>query len=283
MADIITSKAEIAAFIDPSLVLELANRELAANAILANYVTNMDAFTVGQTAEILKVKKFGVAQVTTRACGTKGEANTIAVGTDDLVKKNAYGSFMLDDCCDTVISKVAATFFQRYASAMGRSIDTEIINILAAASPAPTITGGLTAANIAKAKTELNCCFADPSKLILLVGCDQEEALLNLADINSASMFSNLVMQTGSVKSLLGFQVVVSQNPLLEGKAFAYSTEAIGLGYVQQLNYRQLPEAGLGTRGYRTEMDLCYYIGALQTGECGVGPTESPWIVEIGM
>ena len=34
MADI-TSKADIAAFIDPSLVLELANRELAANAILA--------------------------------------------------------------------------------------------------------------------------------------------------------------------------------------------------------------------------------------------------------
>ena len=65
----------------------------------------------------------------------------------------------------------------------------EIINILDAASPAPTITGGLTAANIAKAKTELNCCFADPSKPILLVGCDQEEALLNLADINSSSMF----------------------------------------------------------------------------------------------
>ena len=34
-----------------------------------------------KTAEILKVKKFGVAQITTRACGTKGEANTIAVGT----------------------------------------------------------------------------------------------------------------------------------------------------------------------------------------------------------
>lgn len=282
MADIITSKAEIAALIDPSLVLEMANRELAANAILANYVTRMDSFTIGQTADVLKVKKFGLATVTTRACGTKGEANTIAVGTDDLVKKNAYGSFLLDDCCDTVISKVGATFFQRYAAAMGRSIDAEIIGVLEAASPAPTITGGITAANLVNAKTELTCCFADPSKLVLLVGCDKEAELLNLADINSNGMFSNQVMQTGSVKSILGLEVVVSNNPLLMGKSFVFSKEAIGLGYVQSLNYRQLPEAGLGTRGYRTEMDLCYYIGALQTGECSVAPTESPWIIEIG-
>lgn len=102
MADIITSLSTVSAAIEPKKLIALATKELGSTAILPNYVTRIDSFTMGQSATQIMFENMAPSTGTSRTCGVKGESTGFDISVDLLSKDNVYDKYTIDNCCEVL-------------------------------------------------------------------------------------------------------------------------------------------------------------------------------------
>ena len=278
MPNILTSGSAAAAVIEPKKLIALATKELGATSNLINYVTDITSYVSGQTATQVMIEHMAPSTGVSRACGTQGEDSSFTITADLVGKDNVYDKYKVDDCCG-VLTQRDAKFVANKSAGLGRALDEKIIAILKAASA--TAVHNLDAAGFLAAKGELSCKFANPESLVLYIGCDVEQKILALADLNAASVFANQIAISGKITNFYGVPVIVSNFASMNGKAFLYSKDAIGVGFPKSFGITKQHAEGYGPDAYYVEMEQCLYIGALYLGKLGAGATESPWILEL--
>lgn len=278
--EVITGNTELVAT-KQALISSLIQKELKFKAKLLPTVTDLSAFAVKGAKSIAfpKLNSFTVQNRTSAAAGDI-QALTSSVDTLDL-NINAYVSFLIDsfDLQQTAID-AEMEYANRAASALARYVDSQIISVLEAAAATDVGTAPITADMILDAREQLLNAFADPAACAMVVGTDQEKAMLKITDFVRADAYGSSNIGSGVIGSVYGMPVMVHQG-VSAGKAYFYSKDAVGIAFQKQITMAEQAEIAYGTGAKRVAMDMLFGCKALQVGELGAAAGKSPLIVKL--
>ena len=231
MADVITGNTQLTVTKE-ALIASVVQKEIAFQAKLLPYVTDVSAYA-NPGFKSISFPAFGSFTVEKRASGASGNAQTSVATIDTLaLDQNAYVSWLIDSK-DELQSKVAvqAEFAKRAASAHARAVDTDIISAIAGAvgfnqGAATTITQSI----LLDCREFVMKNQADPSKVYVLMGRDQEKAMLQIADFVRADAYGTSNIGTGVIGKVYGMPVVVHDG-LAASTVYVLSSDAIAFGF----------------------------------------------------
>jgi hypothetical protein len=179
----------------------------------------------------------------------------------------------------------ASSYAQAAAFAIGRAIDTEIIDAATgtaftgetgststALPSSQKITesgsGGLTIAKLRNAKEILDSADVDPSiPRYLVLGPKQVSDLLGTTEVTSSDFNTIKALASGEINSFLGFNFIVSNRlnkVSTKRTVLAFAMDGIKLGMGEDLVTRIDERAD---KGYATQVYVCASIGATRMEE----------------
>lgn len=280
--DVLTTDAQLA----PTKMTQVANmvqRELAFNSKLIPTMDNFSQFARKGVKQI-DIPKYGSFVVQNRACGTPGDASTIAATVDSILPEfNAYVAFAIDGCDDieSVIDNYQL-FGQRAAAAQSRYVDTQAIAKLELHGQASALTGDITYDWILEAQEKFCALGLDMNDLFIAVGCDQYSALQKITEFRNQDIYGpNQAIRSGVIGRISNAEVI--SHPGVGAQSY-YMWHKSGLGYA----FWQQPKASeqdcneFGTDGKRVAIDQRFGIGGMHLGEGSAAATESALICKDG-
>jgi hypothetical protein len=278
--EVITGNTELVAT-KQALISSLIQKELKFKSKLLPTVTDLSAFAI-KGAKSISFPKLNSFTVQNRGSAVAGDiqALTSAVDTLDL-NINAYVSFLIDsfDLQQTAID-AEMEYANRAAAALARYVDEQIISTLESGAFLDVGTSPITSDLILDAREQLIKSFADPAACAMLVGPDQEKAMLKIADFVRADYYGSSNIGNGVIGSVYGLPVIVHQG-VSSGKAYWYSKDSVGIAFQKQITMAEQSEIAYGTGAKRVAMDAVMGLKALQTGELGATVGKSPLIVKM--
>lgn len=276
----ITGNTELVAT-KQALISSLIQKELKFKSKLLPTVTDLSAFAV-KGAKSISFPKLNSFTVQNRGSAVAGDIQALTSSVDTLdLNINAYVSFLIDsfDLQQTAIN-AELEYASRASASLARYVDSQIITVLEAAAATDVGTAPITVDMILDAREQLLNSFADPSQCVMVVGTDQEKAMLKLADFVRADYYGSSNIPSGQIGSVYGLPVLVHQG-VAAGKAYWYSKDAVGIAFQQEIRMAEQSEIGYGTGAKRVAMDAVMGIKALQTGELGAAAGKSPLIIKL--
>ena len=280
MADVITGNTQLSATKN-DLITSLVQKELKFRAKLLATVTDLSSYA-GKGVKSISFPKLSSFSVENRATATPGEIQALSATTDKLdLNLNAYVSWLVDSS-DEIQSSIDVQIENalRAASAHGRYVDEQIIAVLEAGAGLDIGSAPITSDLILDAREQLVKSFADVSACVMLVGADQEKAMLKIADFVRADYYGSSNIPSGEIGRVWGMPVMVHQG-VAAGKAYFYSKDAVGIAFQKAPSMAEQPEIAYGTNAKRVAIDQLFGVKALQTGELGAASGKSPLIVKL--
>lgn len=272
------------------LISSLVQRELINSAPLTNYMRDLSALAV-KGFNSISVPKLSSFTVSDRGFGATGVDNaaltdskdTIALDKNKIVKWNYDAADAMQSSID--YQSEAAT---RAGTAHGRNMNAQIASLW------DTIAGldlasvaDITAGNILDMREYLQLNDADMSTVSLIVGPDQEKAMLLLPEFSRYDYRGNgaAPVMNGIIGSVYGIPVAVN-NAIPLGQAFMVSSEGSAIAIQRDAKYGEESNLDYGTEGKKAVVDITYGLGGLQLGEKGanapaIAATASPFICKL--
>jgi N4-gp56 family major capsid protein len=280
MPDVITGNTELVATKN-DLITSLVQKELKFRAKLLASVTDLSSYA-GKGMKSISFPKLSSFTVENRASAAPGTIQALSATTDKLdLSLNAYVSWLIDSS-DEIQSSMDVQIENalRAASAHGRYVDEQIIAVLEAGAGLDVGTAPLTADLILDAREQLLKSFADPAACVMLIGPDQEKAMLKIAEFVRADYYGSSNIPSGQIGTVYGMPVMVHQG-VGAGKGYWYSKDAVGIAFQKAPSMAEQSEIAYGTNAKRVAIDQLFGVKALQTGELGAASGKSPLIVKI--
>jgi N4-gp56 family major capsid protein len=280
MADVITGNTQLVATKN-DLITSLVQKELKFRAKLLASVTDLSSYA-GKGMKSISFPKLSSFTVENRASAVPGTIQALSATTDKLdLNLNAYVSWLIDSS-DEIQSSMDVQIENalRAASAHGRYVDEQIIAVLEAGAGLDVGTAPLTADLILDAREQLLKSFADPAACVMLIGPDQEKAMLKIAEFVRADYYGSSNIPSGQIGTVYGMPVMVHQG-VAAGKGYWYSKDAVGIAFQKAPSMAEQSEIAYGTNAKRVAIDQLFGVKALQTGELGAASGKSPLIVKI--
>lgn len=280
MADVITGNTELVATKN-DLITSLVQKELKFRAKLLASVTDLSSYA-GKGMKSISFPKLSSFTVENRASAVPGTIQALSATTDKLdLNLNAYVSWLIDSS-DEIQSSMDVQIENalRAASAHGRYVDEQIIAVLEAGAGLDVGTAPLTADLILDAREQLLKSFADPAACVMLIGPDQEKAMLKIAEFVRADYYGSSNIPSGQIGTVYGMPVMVHQG-VGAGKGYWYSKDAVGIAFQKAPSMAEQSEIAYGTNAKRVAIDQLFGVKALQTGELGAASGKSPLIVKL--
>lgn len=280
MADLITGNTQLSAT-KQDLIAAFVQKELKFNAILAPYVYDASVFAV-KGAKSISFPKLTSFTVTNRASGAAGDSSVLTSSVDKLdLNINAYVAWIIDsmDEAQTTV-EAQLEFARRAASAHGRYVDEQIIATLEAAFGLDIGIAPLTRDLVLDAREELRKNHANFAQVTMLVGPDQEKALLKIDEFTRAEVYGSAVVPNGIVGKLYGMPVIVHSG-VAAGKTYWWDKDGIAIGFQKAPAMSEQGANEYGTGSKRVAMDQLFGTKGLQLGELGKGASSSPLIVKM--
>lgn len=280
MADVITGNTQLGAT-KQDLIAALVQKELKFNAKLLPFVSDVSMFAV-KGAKSVSFPKLDSFTVQNRATATAGDIQALTAAADKLdLNINAYVSWLIDsmDEAQTTI-EAQMEFAKRAAAAHARYVDEQIIAVAEAAAYLDIGAAPITYDMILDGREQLVKSFADLSQSLLLVGPDQEKAILKITEFKEAQVYGQAVIPNGQIGTILGLPVMVHQG-VATGKAYMWSKEAIAIAFQKQPMMGEQPEIAYGVGAKRVAIDQLFGVKAMQLGQLGAGASQSPLIVKM--
>ena len=283
MADVIAGNTELGAT-KQDLIAALVQRELAFNAKLLPYFTDVSAYAVPGSKSISfpKLTSFTVVNRTEAAAG---DASALTATVDQmLLDKNAYIAYIID-AMTKVQSNIQAEmeYAKRAAAAHGRYVDTQIISILGSAAASFENVGAdadVTYSDL----VDMQEAYLNAEGLVdqgaWFMSVQQNKALISLTEFKDVSAFGEMVIRDGYVKQLLGMPVVIHTG-LAAKQAFLAGKESIAIGFQKAPSMDEQPANEYGVGAVRVAMDQLFGLKALQTGLKGAAAGKSPLILGL--
>lgn len=281
MADIISGGL---AATKQDLIAALVQRELAFNAKLLPYFTDVSAYAVAGSKSI-SFPKLTSFTVINRTEAVQGDASALSSSTDQLLlDKNLYVAWILDSMTKAQSNiQAEMEFAKRAAASMSRYIDSLVIGVLGTAAASFQNVGAdvdVTYSDL----VDMQEAYLNAEGLIdqgaWFFSVQQNKALISLTEFKDVSAFGEMVIRDGYVKQLLGMPVVIHTG--LAGKeAYLAGKESIAVGFQKSpaMDEQNANEFGVGAM--RVAMDCLMGLKALQTGEKGAAAGKSPLILGL--
>lgn len=279
MADVITGNTQLGAT-KQDLIAAIVQKELKFKAKLMGSVTDVSQFAV-KGAKTISFPKLTSFTVIDRASAAAGDASVLTSSVDQLLlDKNAYVAWLIDES-DAIQSTIDAQveFARRAASAHGRYVDEQLIATLETVGVATTTAGDITRDIVLDMRESLLANDADPDMFQLVVGVDQEKAMLKIAEFTRADIYGSSNIPAGMIGRVYGVPVMV-HNALAAQTYYMYEKSGIAIGFQMGPNMSDQPANEYGSQSRRFAMDQLFGVSGLQLGEKGVGATESALVVK---
>lgn len=280
MADVITGNTQLVATKN-DLITSLVQKELKFRAKLLASVTDLSSYA-GKGMKSISFPKLSSFTVENRASAVPGTIQALSATTDKLdLNLNAYVSWLIDSS-DEIQSSMDVQIENalRAASAHGRYVDEQIIAVLEAGAGLDVGAAPLTADLILDAREQLLKSFADPAACVMLIGPDQEKAMLKIAEFVRADFYGSSNIPSGQIGTVYGMPVMVHQG-VAANKGYWFAKDAVGIAFQKAPALAEQPEIAYGTAAKRVAIDQLFGVKALQTGELGAAAGKSPLIVKI--
>lgn len=269
------------------LIAALVQRELLESASLAGFSTNYSNLAVkgSKSISIPKLSSFTVQDRAFGAASTENAALTDSLDVINLDKNKIilFGYDAADEMQSTIDYKIEAV--TRAARAHGRQVNTDILAVwtsVAGLSVNAGVPADITINAILDMREFLMENFADMSRVALVLGADQEKAMLKLPEFsrydyrgNGASPIVN-----GTIGSVYGVPVVINQQ-VGSQQAFMIDPSGSGLAFQRSPAVAEDTNLTYGTGGMQVAVDQLYGVGGLQLGEGSAAVGKSPLIAML--
>lgn len=251
------------------LIVSFVQRELKSKVTLLPTVTDVSRFAV-KGAKSISFPKLTSYSIVDRTFGVAGDATALTDSIDKLdLEWNAYCAAIIDSS-DEVQSSIEFKMesLTRMAAAHGRYVDSKISAVLAGsyADAINAAAANVTEGNIIDLRTALIKNEVDVNSMFLAISPDQEAAILKIANFVRADSYGVSNIPNGVVGRLFGFNVVINTQ-LVAYSCYAYSPEAIVLGFQKAPAMSEQPANEYGANGVRIAMDQLFGIKAIHTAE----------------
>lgn len=283
MADVVAGNTELGAT-KQDLIAALVQRELAFNAKLVNWVTDVSMFAIPGSKSI-SFPKLTSFTVVDRVEAAQGDASALTATVDTMnLDFNAYVAYIIDSMTKKQSNiKAELEYAKRAAAAHARYVDTQLIVAAAAAAASFQNVGAdadVTYANLLamqKAYLEADGLMDQGSWWI---SPQQNTAILNLSQFQSNQAYGEMAIRDGSVKQILGMPVLIHTG-LASKQLFLVGKEGLAIGFqsAPQMDEQKANEFGVGAS--RVAIDQLFGIKAMQTGLKGAGAGKSPLILGL--
>lgn len=283
MADVITGNTELGAT-KQALIAALVQKELAFNAKLLPYFTDVSAFAIPGSKSI-SFPKLTSFTVVNRTEGAAGDASALTATVDTMdLNVNAYIAYVID-ATTKLQSNIQAEmeYAKRAAAAHGRYVDSQIITNLASGAASFVNVGAdadVTYANLVDMQEDYLIADGLMEQGAWLISVQQNKAILSLSEFKDTSAFGEMAIRDGVVKQILGMPVVI-HNGLAGKQLFLASKESLAVGFQKSpaMDEQKANEYGVGA--VRVAIDQLFGIKALQTGLKGAAAGKSPLILGL--
>lgn len=283
MADVITGNTELG-LTKQTLIANLVQKELAFNAKLVPFVTDVSSFAVPGAKQI-NFPKLTSFTVVNRAEAAKGDATALTNSVDSLLlDQNAYVSWIIDAFTAKQSNiEPLMRFAQRAAAAQARYVDERIIATVRSGCSSFLNVGtdaDVTYANVLAMAQYLEEKDGDLSKAAWWVSPKQKYALMALSEFKSADVFGQATIPSGVIGTILGMPIV-AHNGLAAKEMFLVEKEGLGIGFQKNAEYGEQDEIEYGVGSKRAAIDQYFGTLVMQQAQKGAAAGKSPLIVGL--
>lgn len=228
-----------------------AQRALIAASVSLGTVMDVSARAV-KGAETISFPKFGsLFTVEKRDSATAGTNQAVTFGKDSLaLNQRAHIQWVVDtdDAIESTLN-VDRELIELAGMEHGRTIDIDVNAEMETAGIPMTTTGNLNQAKILEMRKILLKNKANPNRLYLKVGPDQEELLLQVQPFVGQDQYGTAIVPTGVLGQLYGVRVVLDVE-LAADQYFMYDSMGLAFGFQRapQFDEAPKPEFGPGAR-----------------------------------
>lgn len=269
------------------LIAALVQKELLEKASLTPFVSNLSGLAV-KGAKSISIPKLSSFTVQSRAFGAAVSENAALTDSVDTINldKNKIVLFGYDshDEMQSSINYMTATI-ERASAAHGRQVNTDILSMWSSTAGLNingAVPADISTDDILDMREFLISNFADMTKSFLVIGSDQEKAMLKLPEFSrydyrggNASPIVN-----GQIGFVYGVPVIINQQIASQQ---AYMVNVDGSAYAFQKAPMVAEQVALqyGTGGKQVAVDTLYGVGGLQLGEGSAASGKSPLIAKL--
>lgn len=280
MADLITGNTQLGPT-KQDIIAAVVQKELAQNAILMPYVTDISAFAV-KGAKSISIPKLTSFTVTNRASGVAGDASVLTSTVDTIqLSFNAYVAWVIDsmDEAQTTLQAQVA-FAQRAAAALGRYVDTQILAVAESDAALDVGAAPITRDLVLDMRAQIVGANGNLADTVLVIGADQEKELLKISEFTQAQVYGGAVIPTGMLGKVYGTPVIVHTG-VAAGKAYFWEKSGIAVGFQKAPAMSTQPANEYGVGAMRSAMDQLFGVDSLQQAMAGAAAGKSPLIAKM--
>lgn len=265
-----------------AIITSMVQKELAFAAKLLPTVTDVSSFA-GKGMKSISFPKFDGFTVENRASGVAATKQNLTATADLLpLDRRATVSWLIDSMDELQSSvDVQAEYIKRAASAHGRDVDNQIVAALEAGAgynqgAATTVT----AAILLDMREYLIEHFADMNQVVIVMGADQEKAMLQIADFVRADYYGTSNIPSGAIGKVYGIPVIVRAG-LAASKVYMYEKSGLAIGFQRGALYAEQDANEYGVGSKLAIVDQLYGVKVLQDNALSVGAGLSPLITKM--
>lgn len=255
------------------LITSLVQKELQFQVKIANsgLITDLSQFAVKGVREIHMPKLTSF----TSSARTAGSAYTDSVVSDSadalLLNKIQGVQYILDSALvqSTVAFEIESA--KRAASAVARKIENDVVDAILAAGTAVGTAGDITKSIILDARELLMTANADMNQVVLVVGPDQEKAMLGITDFTHAYVYgAGAPLYDGMIGKVFNIPVVVS-NALAAGEFFFLEKSSFAVAFQAGPSIASMPAIEYGASATKSVVEVIWGCAPMQAS-AGVSP-----------
>lgn len=249
------------------LIVEMAQRELKAQAQLAGFFADKSNFAVKGTKSV-SFPKLSSFSVLDRSSGAAGTEQVVTASVDTLaLDKNKQVLWVIDpsDEIQSTLNWELETV-RLAASAHGRQFDRDLVDAAMLARTEVSTTGDITRDLVLEMIEYLSKNFARKDQVALFISPAQRTAMLKISEFTQAQIYGNAVIPTGTIGSVYGVPVV--EAPILTDAEF-FMAEREGLAFALQKApaYDEQKAIEYGAGAMKRTLDQLYGVKALQIAQ----------------
>jgi hypothetical protein len=280
MSDAIIGNTQVAAT-KMALITDMAQKELLAKAVFANYFTNVSQFAV-KGMKSISFPKLSAFTVQERASGGTIDAQAITSTVDTLLLNVPAAVKWIIDPNDAIQSTLnwELELVSKAAASHGRYFDQKIRAAVLADAPEVSATGNITRDLVLEMRQYLKKNEADMSQVALFISPAQETQLLKIEEFSSLQVYGAPVNLSGSIGKVFGVDVVVC-NCLEDGEYFMAEKGAIAYGFQRDPAYGEQDDLDHGVGAKKRGLDSLYGVKSLQIGMGNAAPTKSALMIKF--
>lgn len=261
------------------LIVEMAQRELKAQAQLAGFFSDKSSFAV-KGVKSVSFPKLSSFSVLDRSSGSAGTEQVVTASVDTLdLNKNKQVLWVIDpsDEIQSTLNWELETV-RLAASAHGRQFDRDLVDAAMLARTEVSATGDITRDLVLEMIEYLSKNFARKDQVALFISPAQRTAMLKISEFTQAQIYGNAVIPTGTIGSVYGVPVV--EAPILTDDEF-FMAERDGLAFALQKApaYDEQKAVQYGAGAMIRTLDQLYGVKALQIAQGTAAAGKSALII----